>query len=79
MKPNSLLVCTKEVNWKIGYGPKKDEIVTLDCIMPDDENYIILIEYTAHPPIRATYLKEYFREIQPPMEITIEEILTEKV
>lgn len=79
MKPNSLLVCTEEVNWKIGFGPKKDEIVTLDCIRPDDDNYIILIEYTAPPPKRHSYLKEYFREIQPPMQVTIQELLTEKV
>lgn len=69
MKPNSLLICTKEVNWKIGYGPKKDEIVTLDHIMND---FIRFIEYTPRPPKRAYYQKKYFREIQPPMEVTIE-------
>lgn len=64
-------------------GPSKGDYVIHDGVCPDDESCILLVEY---PHIcecgcggRGTYPEYYFREVQPPMDIKIEDIISEPV
>jgi hypothetical protein len=44
------LICIEQVNWYVGIGPNKDEIVTVVGPHPEDGNYLVLKGYEYSPP-----------------------------
>lgn len=71
---NSLFICTDNVEWIVGSGPNKDEIVELSGVRKKSgEEYLAFYEY-----VEGWYHHKFFREIQPPMDIKIEDFIVEK-
>ena len=86
MQPGSLLECIVNDIWysnkskKCFPGPAYKEIVTFEDEDLLHNGWIYLLEYSIESDYgRLSYPKNCFIEIQPPIEINIEELLTEKV
>lgn len=88
MQKNSLLQCIcGEGVWRDGTGavrpgPANKEIVTHGGNDKDEPGHIHIVEYSEPCPCGCgkltCYDGKFFREIQPPMDIDISEIITEK-
>lgn len=71
---NSLFICLENVEWKVWVGPSKDEIVQQSGTKKEGgTEFLIFYEYD-----RWCYNPRFFREIQPPMDINIEDFIVEK-
>lgn len=90
MKPGSLVECIHKGPWKFisdggiyPNGPKYKEICTVENIIEDSEGvWLVLVEYTDVNPFtgyRYDYEMALFREIQPPMDIEIESLISQPV
>lgn len=87
MQPGSLLECIKIGHWQnhAGYhkdGPKNGDMVICSGQSKIDSEFIYLLEYpecNCGCGRKAVFHKKNFREIQPPMDIKIEDIISEPV
>lgn len=60
------VICTENVNWRIGYGPKKDDIVTVAGDHYLDSHYYVFEEYS----LGDGYHKRYFSPVANISELT---------
>lgn len=60
-------------------GPALKEISVVDGFFNDNYIYLQEYNYLSSDGTRLSYNKEYFREIQPPMVINIEQYISETV
>lgn len=83
MATGTLYICIDGGNWcckntKIVVpGPDTSEIIELEGHLPDGA--LMFYEYQGYTPDgrRLSYAPGYFRELQPPMTIKLEELISE--
>lgn len=86
MQRGSLLECiansewTSTINNQVYPGPKRKEIVTHDGGDAAHPGWIKLLEYDDVTDLGRLYYPEiFFREILPPMDLNIENIISESI
>ena len=84
MQKGSLVECTTGGDWisktdRKHPGPIYKEIVTCTGYGEEGEDYLMFEEYPGidEDGEQYSYHRMYFREIQPPMEINIENLILE--
>jgi len=84
MQPGSLCICIVDGDWisKFGTrhpGPLFNENVVVDRFSEEGEDYLVFAEYPGKDEHGEAFSfnRMYFREIQPPMTLQIEELISE--